>query len=108
MIFDDFILSDSVGGYIAGTGAGIVTVKGQPVAKDITLYDAVTMLAVYYTSSLNSGHYIFLGIPANKEYLVMVRDNKREFEPFCWDYVKPATDIDQLAQKALWASWQTT
>ena len=48
-----------------------------------------------------------MGLEPNKEYLVMVRDYKKELEPFCWDYVKPADDLTITEQNALWQSWQT-
>ncbi|WIF21954.1 hypothetical protein [Shewanella phage vB_SbaS_Y11] len=38
---------------------------------------------------------------------MMVRDYKREYEPFAWDYVKPANDLTVTEQLALWQSWQS-
>ena len=93
-------------GYIAGANDGIVTVQGVPASRKIWLLDAKTLVVNQVISSLTNGHYIFLGLNPDKEYLVMVRDYKREFEPFAWDYVKPLDDITLDAQQALWASWQ--
>lgn len=93
--------------YIAGGGNGIVTVRGVPAARKIWLLNAATMTIERTTSSLQNGHYIFMGLDLDKRYLVMVRDYKKEFEPFAWDYVKPADDLTVAEQKALWTSWQT-
>lgn len=98
--------TDGSGGYIAGSGDGIVTAQGTPASRKIWLLNAQTMMVVQVVTSLSNGHYIFLGLNPDKEYLVMVRDYKRELEPFAWDYVKPLDDITLDAQQALWASWQ--
>ena len=93
-------------GYIAGSADGIVTVQGKPASRKIWLLDAKTMLAEQVITSLKNGHYLFLGLDPTKEYLVMVRDYKKELEPFAWDYVKPADDLTVAEQQALWATWQ--
>jgi len=93
-------------GYIAGSGDGIVTVQGKPASRKIWLLNAKSMAAEAMQWSLSNGHYLFLGLDANKEYLVMVRDYKRELEPFAWDYVKPANDLTITEQQALWQTWQ--
>ena len=93
-------------GYIAGSGDGIVTAKGQPARRRIWLLNS-NMLAIEQSiTSLPNGHYIFVGLDLTKEYLVMVRDYKKELEPFAWDYVKPSDDMTVSEQQALWASWQ--
>lgn len=94
-------------GYIAGAGDGIVTVAGKPDSRSIWLLDAQSMAIERLITSLNNGHYAFFGLDTSKEYLVMVRDYKKEYEPFCWDYVKPADDLTIDEQRALWLSWQT-
>lgn len=93
-------------GYIAGSGDGIVTVKGLPASRKIWLLNAQTVAVEQVITSLKNGHYIFLGLDLTKEYLVMVRDYKRELEPFAWDYVKPADDLTVAEQQALWQTWQ--
>lgn len=93
-------------GYIAGAGDGIVTVQGKPASRKIWIMDAQTMLVEQVVVSLKNGHYMFLGLDIDKEYLVMVRDFRRELEPFAWDYVKPANDLTVAQQQALWQSWQ--
>lgn len=95
-------------GYIAGTGNGIVTVQGKPASRKIWLLDAQTMAFKQVIASLSNGHYIFMGLDPDKRYLVMVRDYKKEYEPFVWDYVKPADDLTIAEQQALWQSWQIT
>ena len=94
--------------YIAGEKDGIVTVLGKPAAREIWLLNARTLSVEQVITSLSNGHYLFMGLEPNKEYLVMVRDYKKELEPFCWDYVKPADDLTITEQNALWQSWQTT
>lgn len=99
-------LSLKYSGYIAGTGDGIVTARGKPSSRKIWLLNAQTMVVERIITSLKNGHYLFLGLDISKEYLVMVRDYKREFEPFAWDYVKPADDLTMAEQQTLWQSWQ--
>lgn len=94
-------------GYIAGSADGIVTVQGKPASRRIWLLDATTMAVEETITSLNNGHYMFLGLDPAHEYMVMVRDYKKEFEPFVWDYVAPADDLTLAEQQALWLSWQT-
>ena len=100
-----YVFKDS--GYIAGAGDGIVTVQGKPASRLVYLLDANTMAIEQIVSSLKNGHYLFMGIDLNKKYMVMVRDYKKEYEPFVWDYVTPADDLTIDEQQALWASWQT-
>lgn len=94
-------------GYIAGSGDGIVTVLGKPSSRKIYLLNANTLAIETAQWSLNNGRYAFFGVDTAKEYLVMVRDYKKELEPFAWDYVKPADDLTIAEQQALWQSWQT-
>ena len=93
-------------GYIAGSGDGIVTIQGKPTSRKIWLINAQTMAAEQVITSLKNGHYMFLGLDVTKEFLVMVRDYKRELEPFAWDYVQPANDLIIAEQQALWQTWQ--
>ena len=96
-------------GYIAGTGDGIVTVAGVPSSRAVylyALYPHKPMVLVSKVWSAASGHYMFGSINENQEYLVMARDAKREFEPFAWDYVVPATDLTPYEQYQLQQSWQ--
>ena len=94
-------------GYIAGKSDGIVTVMGKPSARNIYLLDASTMQLLQRNQSLINGHYMFLGLDPDKEYLVMVRDYKKEFEPFAWDFVVPAADLTLNEQNVIEQSWQT-
>ena len=100
-------VSPAYSSYIAGSGDGIVTVEGKPASRKIWLLNAQTLAVEQVITSLKNGHYIFMGLDLAKDYLVMVRDYKKEFEPFVWDYVKPADDLTITEQQALWASWQT-
>lgn len=100
-------LSTNNNGYIAGSNDGIVTVLGKPSARGVVLLSADKLQVEGLTTSLVNGHYLFRDLDPDKEYLVMARDYKREVEPFAWDYVKPATDLSNTQQQALWQSWQT-
>ena len=106
MIINRLLLGTNQAGYIAGANDGIVTVAGKPASRDIWLLNAQTMAVEQVMASLKNGHYLFTGLDSNKKYLVMVRDYKKELEPFCWDYVKPADDLTITEQNALWQSWQ--
>lgn len=99
-------LSLTHSGYIAGRNDGIVTVQGKPSSRHIYLLDAVTMQLLRRNQSLPNGHYIFMGLDLTKEYLVMVRDYKKELEPFVWDYVAPADGLTITEQQAMWHTWQ--
>lgn len=101
-----FTIDSKNDGYIAGGGDGIVTVRGETASRNIWLIDASNMQSEQFVTSLKNGHYIFLGLDPNKRYLVMVRDYKKEYEPFAWDYVKPADDLTIAEQQALWQAWQ--
>lgn len=95
-------------GYIAGTADGIVTVAGVPSSREVCLYALYhykPMVLVDRVWSTGNGNYMFGSLDASIEYLVMVRDYGREFEPFTWDYVKPATDITNHEQYLLEKSW---
>lgn len=93
-------------GYIAGASDGIVTVQGKPASRKIWLLNAHTMATEQVITSLKNGHYMFLGLDPAKRYLVMVRDYKKEFEPFAWDDVPPADDLTVAEQQELWQTWQ--
>lgn len=101
------ILRGDFAGYIAGSNDGIVTILNEPASRRIYLFNAETMVLAGVSTSLNNGHYIFMNLDPDLEYLVMVRDFKKEFEPFAWDFVKPATDLTPTEQRSLWLSWQT-
>lgn len=94
-------------GYIAGTADGIVTVQGKPASRMILVFNSVTSNLVGVTKSTVNGNYLFMGLDPNNEYLIIARDYQKQFEPFSWDYVKPADDLTVDAQQALWESWQT-
>lgn len=94
-------------GYIAGSSDGIVTAAGKPSSRKILALNAQTLAIEATQWSLNNGHYAFFGLYSEKEYLIMVRDYKKEFEPFAWDYVTPANDLTIDEQQTLWQSFQT-
>lgn len=100
-------LSLTHSGYIAGSGNGIVTVADVAAACNIYLLNAASLAVERVQMSLDNGHYAFFNVDASKEYLVLARDYKREYEPFAWDYVKPADDLTIDKQQAMWASFLT-
>ena len=100
-------LSLAGSGYIAGKGDGIVTVKGQPATRKLYLFNVTTLELEQTVISSKGGRYIFIGLDLTKQYLLMARDHKKEFEPFAWDYVTPADDLTIDEQQALWQSWET-
>lgn len=96
-----------LGGYVSGTENGIVTVAGVPSARNIAVLDAVTyaLVSIYY--SLPNGHYLIGNLDPTKKYLLMCRDLPPDgvherYEPFCWDYVTPMTDLTLDEQQQLW------
>lgn len=97
-------------GYIAGSGDGIVTINGTPASRSIYLYEVggglSIMTLIARQASLPNGHYLFMGLNPVRQYLIMARDNKGQYEPFCWDYVTPATDLTIAEQQQLWDSLQ--
>ncbi len=105
MILPLYFFATNNTAYIAGSGDGIVTVNGQPASRKIWLLDVDTLQVLNTVQSLSSGHYMFFCLNPAKQYLVMCRDYKKEFEPVVWDYVTPATDLSIAEQQALWDSW---
>lgn len=110
MLITDIVELNVSNGYIAGNSAGIVTVNAKATARHIHLLDAQTLQYLQHIVSLNNGHYLFMGLDPNKQYLVMCRDLPpngvdQRYEPFCWDYVTPATDLTIAEQQELWQSW---
>ena len=95
-------------GYIAGAGDGIVTVNAKAARREVLLMDANAKdyKIIGRVWSQASGHYMFNNLDPDKEYLVMARDYKKQFEPFAYDYVPPATDLTIDEQRTLRDSWQ--
>lgn len=91
--------------YIAGSADGIVTVQGKPASRKIWLLNAQSLAIEQVQYSLKNGHYAFFGLDLSKEYLVMARDYKKEYEPFVWDFVKPAEDLTIAEQQTMWATF---
>lgn len=97
-------------GYIAGSGDGLFTLNGTPSVGEILCIDVTNgnYQFIYRGSSLKNGHWLVDELDPNKRYLVMGRDYNKEYEPFCWDYVTPATDLAFEQQQELWQTWQTS
>lgn len=97
-------------GYIAGSGNGLFTLNGTPSFGEILCMDVTDKPYkwIYRGSSFKNGHWLVDELDPNRKYLVMGRDYNKEYEPFCWDYVTPATDLTFEQQQELWQSWQTS
>lgn len=95
-------------GYIAGTADGIVTVAGQPAVREIWVLAVHEHRIIRSVWSNAAGNYLVPHLNPTKEYLIICRDHEKQYEPFCYDYVKPATDLTVAEQQALWQSWQTS
>ena len=96
-------------GYIAGSGDGLFTLNGTPAVGEILCMDATgSYQFIYRGSSFKNGHWLIDELDPNRTYLVMGRDYNREYEPFAWDYVTPATDLTFEQQQELWQSWRTS
>lgn len=94
-------------GYIAGAAEGIVTVRGKAAKREVLLMDANSRDYQFVGRiwSDDNGHYMFTDLDPDKQYLIMARDYNKEFEPFAYDYVTPATDVTPDEQHALRESW---
>lgn len=95
-------------GYIAGRDDGIVTIDGKPCVCEILLADAHNIHDgfTHRTFSMPSGHYLFSNLDPDKEYLIIARDDSKQYEPCVYDYIKPASDLSQDELFKLWDSWQ--
>lgn len=91
-------------GYIAGTADGIVTVGGQAAQREVCVLHDMQLVARVW--SLASGHYMIPHLDTNREYLVIARDYKRQYEPVAYDHVKPATNLTPKEQIELYRSWR--
>lgn len=75
--------------YIAGTGEGIVTVRGVPSARQVVLLDQDTLELVQKTWSAPDGRYLLAGLDPNKKYIVLGIDYKGEYPPVAHDQIRP-------------------
>lgn len=98
-------------GYIGGREDGIVTLKDNPVRREILVLDGQTRQVVKRIYSLPSGHYLADDLDPNGEYLILARPTREEgidgMVPPAWDYVKPAVDLSISEQYQLWQTWQS-
>ena len=89
-------------GYFAGTANGVLTAGGLRATREIRLFkihfesighgDFLEQIAI--THSNEQGNWLFWGIDETAKYLIMARDNKSDYEPFCYDCISPATDLN--------------
>ncbi len=93
-------------GYIAGSADGILTVAGEPARRQILVLDADTSTPVKSVFSLSNGHYLADDLDPSREYLILGRDNERQYEPFAYDWIEPANDLTIAEQRELWNEFQ--
>ncbi|MBS9781957.1 MAG: hypothetical protein KGV56_05615 [Gammaproteobacteria bacterium] len=107
MFFDKWLFGTDAEhtGYIAGCEDGIVTAGGEPANREVCLLSTDTLSVQYVTQSLQNGHYLFMGLDPNREYLLIARDCLRQYEPVAYDYIKPANDKTVAEQVELWNEW---
>lgn len=79
-------------GYIAGTGAGIVTVNGIPARRRLILFERTTLFPIRGVWSNDDGTYILPHIDPNRMYLLIALDHMGEYEPVAYDFVRPKVD----------------
>ena len=104
-IYSDFSSNngrDNAGiGYFAGLAQGVLTAGGERASREIRLFkihfsntaNHQSFEQIAITKSNEDGHYLFWGIDETAKYLIMARDNKGDYEPFCYDTISPATDL---------------
>ncbi len=92
--------------FFAGAEDGIATLDNQPVSRDIVVFNAKTLAVVWRGASLKNGRYMVQGLEQDVEYILMIRDYKKDKEAFCYDYIKPSTELTVAEQVQLWQSWQ--
>ncbi len=100
-----FHQSNRHNGYIGGRDDGIATIESKPVSRTVYLLDSVTLQWLKTCVALENGHYLFMGLDPSQSYIVMARDYNKDFEPVCYDNVKPCTDLTVKEQKELWQQW---
>ncbi|WP_165006248.1 hypothetical protein [Neisseria yangbaofengii] len=81
-------------GYIAGEAEGIVTVGGQPASRRVYLFVLPSMECIADTWSKPDGSYRFDRLDSEKEYMMVARDYKKQYEPVSYDFIKPYVDSD--------------
>lgn len=77
-------------GFIAGSGAGIVTVAGSPAKRRVVLFDAGSLRLVRVTSSNANGEYLFPYLNQNRRFVVAAFDDQNQFNAVIRDNVTPA------------------
>ena len=80
------------GAFIAGSGAGIVTVAGSPARKRVVLLDAGSLRPVRVTSSNANGEYLFPHLNQNRRFVVVALDHQLQFNAVIRDNITPAVD----------------
>lgn len=79
-------------GYISGEDSGIVTVKGVPSARRVVLFDRATLTVVRAVWSADDGRYRLDHLDPQRDYIAMALDDKGQYEPVAYDFVRPYLD----------------
>lgn len=77
-------------GYIAGTGAGIVTVGGVAASRKIHVYDVATGILLATTASASDGTYRVDGLDPARKVRVIAVDRDFIYNAVIRDSIKPA------------------
>lgn len=95
-------------GYFAGETDGIVTVGDDeiPASRQIFVFDAQTFKLIRSEWSLPNGRFLIKELTTDKQFLLVARDYKKQYQPEAWDYRVPHTGLTPLELEQLWASWQ--
>ena len=78
--------------YIAGEGNGLVTVNGQPAARQVVALEQDTLAVARRVWSTPSGRYVLYDLDPAKQYVVLGVDWRGEYEPVAWDRITPWTN----------------
>jgi hypothetical protein len=76
-------------GYIAGEGAGIVSVNGVPAARKILCFEQSSLQLVRSTWSDENGNYRIPSLNTERAYMVVAVDHKGEYDPVAYDRITP-------------------
>ncbi len=93
-------------GFFAGMDDGIATLDDKAIARNIVVFNAKTLTVVWHGASFENGRYMVQGLEQDVEYILMIRDYKKDKEMFGYDYIKPSTELTVTEQVQLWQQWQ--
>lgn len=72
-----------------GCITGTVRIEGDPAARKVRLFDALTALVLAETWSAADGTYRFDFLDPERDYFVLAHDHVRQFNAVIADWVRP-------------------